>query len=190
MVSLVLGLASIGCLGFLTGIPAVVCGHMALARIRHAAGAMGGRGLALAGTALGYTGIALWLVIATAVAALLLPGISQARAKAQQVACLNQVKQLALGCLMYGQDYDTYLPQNWDQVRPYMPSDPDPGPLRCPAAPPEEVCSYGLVAEGRLDEVQEPSRIVMIRETVARHGGKRCVGYADGHCALVADGHE
>ncbi len=41
-------------LGFLTGIPAVICGHLGRARIRKARGELRGNGMALAGLILGY----------------------------------------------------------------------------------------------------------------------------------------
>ncbi len=50
--SLCLGIASLF-LGFLTGIPAVICGHATLRRIR-AGRAVGGKGLAVAGLVMGY----------------------------------------------------------------------------------------------------------------------------------------
>jgi hypothetical protein len=41
-------------LGYLLGIPAVICGHMALAQIRKDPLRVGGRGMAVAGLVLGY----------------------------------------------------------------------------------------------------------------------------------------
>lgn len=42
----------------LLGIPAVICGHMALSRINNSPVPVGGRGMAIAGLILGYVGIA------------------------------------------------------------------------------------------------------------------------------------
>ena len=57
----------LGVLGFfaslLTAIPGVVCGHIALKRIREANGALSGRNMAIAGLVLGYVAIALSPVI-------------------------------------------------------------------------------------------------------------------------------
>lgn len=55
--SLVLGILSLLCFGFLTGIPAVICGHTSRSNIRNSAGALTGGGMALAGLILGYIGI-------------------------------------------------------------------------------------------------------------------------------------
>jgi predicted Ser/Thr protein kinase len=62
--SLVLGLLSpLFCL--LTGVPAIVCGHIARARARRAPAQYGGGGLALAGLILGYVALILTLIIVT-----------------------------------------------------------------------------------------------------------------------------
>ena len=65
-----LAIASMVCgiVGYLTcyfvailGIPAVICGHMALSQIKNSPVPMGGRGMAIAGLVLGYLGIAITL---------------------------------------------------------------------------------------------------------------------------------
>lgn len=52
--SLVCGLVGIVSCSFITGIPAVICGHLALGRIDRSSGALGGRTLALVGLITGY----------------------------------------------------------------------------------------------------------------------------------------
>lgn len=60
IVSLVLAVLSIfGCGCWLTSIPAVICGHIALNRIDAAEGRLAGRPLALAGLVIGYLMLAL-----------------------------------------------------------------------------------------------------------------------------------
>ena len=60
----------------------------------------------------GFTLIELLVVIAiiAILAAILFPVFAKAREKARQASCLSNTKQLALGCLMYSQDYDTKYP--------------------------------------------------------------------------------
>lgn len=55
--SLVLGILAMCCCGIFTGIPAVVCGHIARNQIADSNGAQTGGGMALAGLILGYISI-------------------------------------------------------------------------------------------------------------------------------------
>ncbi len=71
----------------------------------------------------GFTLIELLVVIAiiAILAAILFPVFARAREKARQTSCLSNIKQLALGCLMYAQDYDERLPRHCYQPRPPIP---------------------------------------------------------------------
>ncbi len=59
----------------------------------------------------GFTLIELLVVIAiiAILAAILFPVFARAREKARQASCMSNLKQIALGALMYGQDYDEIL---------------------------------------------------------------------------------
>lgn len=57
--SLVFGILSYVCLGFLAAIPAIICGHMALGQIRRGEVSESNRGLAIGGLVLGYINIIL-----------------------------------------------------------------------------------------------------------------------------------
>ena len=57
--SLILGIVSMVCCGFLTAIPAVVCGHMGLSAVGDESGPLRGRSFAIAGLVMGYLSLVL-----------------------------------------------------------------------------------------------------------------------------------
>jgi prepilin-type N-terminal cleavage/methylation domain-containing protein/prepilin-type processing-associated H-X9-DG protein len=74
----------------------------------------------------GFTLIELLVVIAiiAILAAILFPVFAQAREKARTISCLSNVKQMALGVMMYVQDYDeTMLPSKITYTGSAFPND-------------------------------------------------------------------
>jgi competence protein ComGC len=92
--SMVLGVLSVTCFWLITGIPAVICGHMAYSRIKRSAGALEGQGLALGGLITGYVSIAISLLILPLLLAIAVPNFVKARATAQMNACLSNLRQI------------------------------------------------------------------------------------------------
>lgn len=107
--SFVLGLLSLTCLGLLTGIPAVICGHLARARARRSPGQYGGAGFALAGLIMGYAGFLLTLAILSGV---FLPALTRARGRAQEISCRNNMKQIGLAFRTWAIDNNGNYPFN------------------------------------------------------------------------------
>jgi Domain of unknown function (DUF4190) len=60
--SLVLAVLSFTCGWLFTAIPAVICGHIARAKIRKSGGALGGKGIATVGLILGYIALAIGIM--------------------------------------------------------------------------------------------------------------------------------
>lgn len=61
--SLVLGLLSPFCCGFITAIPAVILGHLGRSEIRKSGGRLTGDGMAVAGLVLGYLTIVICIIL-------------------------------------------------------------------------------------------------------------------------------
>lgn len=108
----------------------------------------------------GFTLIELLVVIAiiAILAAILFPVFASAKAKAQQISCMNNMKQLGIGVLRYADDHGGAFPQccdsgRWDRgtwrerVMPYVKST---GVLRCSSKTkqagnvPDPYSHYGL----------------------------------------------
>ncbi len=111
--SLVLGILSVACLMFITGIPAVITGIMALNRTSRKPGEYGGRGLAIAGIALGAAGILLTLVSL----ALVLPALAKGKSKAQSISCINNLKQIGLAARIYANDNKGAFPADFEAMK-------------------------------------------------------------------------
>ena len=80
--------------GFVFGIPGVICGHLSLSRIKQSAGALLGRGLAVGGLVTGYIGIVLAFVYIPFFLAIAIPNFQKARTTSMHNACINNLRQI------------------------------------------------------------------------------------------------
>ncbi|MBI1841588.1 MAG: DUF4190 domain-containing protein [Verrucomicrobia bacterium] len=103
--SLICGLLTLPTCG-LGGIAAVVCGVAGLVAISKSKKTLKGEPYAVAGIIL--AGLCLVLVLP----ALLLPALAKAKARAQTISCINNMKQVALGLRIYANDHKEILPDN------------------------------------------------------------------------------
>jgi len=106
----------LGILGFLfsilTAIPAVICGHVSLARIKRSSGALSGSGMAIAGLVMGYMEIALLPIIAI-LAAIALPAFTVTLDSAKAVQSNNDLAQIVNAVQSYYTEYGRYpIPDN------------------------------------------------------------------------------
>jgi prepilin-type processing-associated H-X9-DG protein len=196
--SLVLG--GLGLITFgVTALVGLVIGLVALVRINNSRGALKGRGLAMAGTIV--SGV--FVLMLPIFVAMLLPALSRAKSRAQSISCMNNMKQLALGCMMYANENKDHLPQgdHWcDSLTRYITN------LRtyqCPLGDPAQRCHYALNARLStiaLKEVTAPAQTVLMFETDGgwnmsggpelitpqpRHGSSIGIVFADGHCEIA-----
>jgi prepilin-type processing-associated H-X9-DG protein len=193
----------LGCLGLLTcgvtSLVGLVLGIIALVRINKSKGQIGGYGLALAGTIVS----AAFLLLVPIPTAVVLPALAKAREKANAIRCMNNVRQLDLGLIMYAADSKEAFPAgtNWcDLLLPYIKNQQA---FLCPQGKPGQRCHYALNAQlvGRYTKaVKKPAQTVLIFETDGgwnmvggrelfpakpRHSGAYAVGFADGHGEMV-----
>jgi competence protein ComGC len=108
--SLVLGILGFGCFGILTGLPAIITGHIARGRARRDPQLHGGAGLALIGLILGYVSIITTIVMVAVVAALVLPALAKAKQHAVTSGCVNNMKQIGLAARIWSNDHNEVFP--------------------------------------------------------------------------------
>lgn len=110
VLSFVLGVCSfVVCLGVITGVPAVVCGHIARRRAARQPARYAGRGLALAGVVLGYLSVVVTLVVA----AMVLPQVAKNRKPVvRKTGCENNLRQIALAFKVWALDHNDKFPFN------------------------------------------------------------------------------
>lgn len=118
--SLVLGVLGNLCLGPLAGIPAVICGHVALGRTRRDPSTYAGAGLAIAGLVLGYASFIIGMAMLAILAGISLPALAKAKGTAQSVACINNLKQLGLAARIYSTDNGDRFPTNLAALGPFV----------------------------------------------------------------------
>jgi type II secretory pathway pseudopilin PulG len=113
--SLVLGILSIVPCPLLAGIPAVICGHLALGRISRSGGSLAGSGLAIAGLVMGYVSFVLLLV--AFLAGLAVPVIASAVDRARETRSVMHLRQVGGICEQYAAEHGRY-PASWAELRP------------------------------------------------------------------------
>lgn len=171
--SLVLGIIGFTCMGIITALPAIICGHVSLSQIKRSEGRETGQGMAITGLVLGYVGLFLTTIATIGLlAGMLLPAISQARTRAREVESMNNIKQIHVACMIYQDEHGT-LPDSLNQLVEMDMLSAD--VLQSPGDTDPDV-DYELVFNGSLHEVPSPGETVMIRE---KNG--HVVGYLDGH---------
>jgi type IV pilus assembly protein PilA len=101
--SLVLGILSFFCFSVLTGIPAIILGHMSKANIRRSMGRLKGEGMATAGLVMGYiSATAIPLLILAAIA---IPNLLRAKISANESTAASTIRTINTAQVSYQTKY-------------------------------------------------------------------------------------
>ena len=197
--SLVLGILGIASCG-LAAIIGLVLGIVALAQINKSQGQLAGKGLAIAGIIVSSLLLAFSLLL---LPAMLLPALAKAKAKAQNITCMNNVRQINLAVLMHAQSNTNTCPPAATWCDSIQNSVVSANVFKCKAGNDTHRCHYAFNAklDGlNMDDIKNPALTVLVFETdggwnisggselkptKSRHAGKVVVGFADGHAELV-----
>ena len=158
--SLVLAILS-PCTCFITAIPAIILGIIALVKIARSAGSLKGNGLAIAG-------IALPVVLLPFIALLMgimMPALARARQIAFRQVCGTNLRQIGIVMTMYAEENNQYpAADRWcDLLLEH--AEITKNSLRCPSAP-EGPCNYAMNKNiEKLDLNNAPPDMVLLFET-------------------------
>ena len=103
--SLVLGILALLLAG-LTAIPAVICGHLALGKIKRSGGTQSGGGLAIAGLVTGYLGFCIFGI--AVLAGLTAPLVIRQKKKADQTEAVSNARQIGIALFEFESEYSSY----------------------------------------------------------------------------------
>ncbi len=194
--SLILGILALP-MTCLAGIPAIICGHMGLSRIKRSGGALRGGGMALAGLIMGYVGTALSLIAVPIILSLAMPVFSKIQEQAQITKISNDIRQVFLACELLSQDSEDWgFPESMQALQDELVEDgyvDDEGVFNLPQ---ERMGSHiDDDAEGRLFILLTPGAVMdsleadtpVLVSTVAFSRHKRIVVFADGSVEVIPE---
>ena len=163
--SFIMGLVCLTCIFWpLLGLPAIICGIIALVKISGSGGQLKGKGYAITGIVIPAV-MTVFIPVIGMIAAIMFPAITQARDAAFKAVCLNNQRQLAVALQTYAVDSSGKLPaENWIDVLKEKGILQDETVLTCPGMM-EQTVSYVLNKHIKdINEVKNPARTVLIFE--------------------------
>ena len=176
--SLGLGIASFLCSIF-TAIPAIICGHKALGKMKRGEVSDSGRGMAIAGLIMGYIMFILpvGITVVAIVAGAAVPVFNSVQEKAIEIKSSSQVQQILLLCKQYAGNHDgSYPPDLETLVTDGIITDEK--ILHCPILKDDTQIGYEYFGAGAKD-IAAPDKVIIISKA-ANRSGKRVIGYNDG----------
>ena len=197
--SLVCGMLGISCLGPVSAIPAIICGHIAKSRIRNSRNSLHGDEIALEGQRFGYIGLCLTIML---IVAITISAIVKARYTSQLVTsigrniCIGRMSMLKVATDRWAAERNVVAgtPINIENMKAYLPEAvrkglpsgqglasgptyvvPDGGKgfwkMAIPVCPANGVISFNVV--GDAPECSVHGRLSMSNTTHSAESGKR-----------------
>ena len=193
--SLICGILSWVCAGPLAAIPAAITGHMALGRIKRSAGALAGRGMAIAGLILGYTSIVALIAAIVLFFALLVPLIKE---KGSTAECKANLRVIGAECNAYAAVHNGRYPERLSEIYPdYV---PNLNVFVCPStgakiASPDEIDAktsyeYYGAALNESTAAEPLHKAILACDKDGNHRSGKNILYADGHVEWEVTGGE
>jgi len=192
LVALILGiialLLGIFLIGILPGLAAVILGIVALKNRSR-------RGMAIGGIITGAISLPLFIVGLLLV--ILLPALTNARARATETRAASHLRSIDTSLMIYSTDWGDHLPKRLSQIQVYC-HDPsifsDPRLTATPPtvwpATPDQVDAmsdfYYAYAGDRMTRIRQPSQVILLYD----HPGashRRVIAFADGHVEMLPE---
>ena len=129
-------------------------------------------------------------VIVVLVGAITFPVFAPARCKARQTSCQSNLKQLALGMLMFSQDHGNCLPSALTWQRDVFPYVKNEQLFKCPSDTSDQACSYAMnvhLSKANLSTLSDPAEQILLYDAdesgapAKRHNDGLDIAFADGH---------
>ena len=201
--SLILGIVG-GCSLGLLSIVGLILGIVGLKKIKASGGAVGGRGLAIAGIIISVVTLIIGLALGALIAGGAWYGLTEAKGQAQQFQCLSNLKQLCIATINYSADQKGQLPpaDTWPEVLKEGGYISDAGILTCPGKA-NAGRTYAMNAKlggMRIEQVHNQNQTVLFFECSPGappagdradlppeppHAGGWPIGFCDGHVEIV-----
>lgn len=93
---------------FPSSVVAIILGHLALSDIRHSAGRLTGRGMAIGGLVLGYAGVSLIPILI--IAAIAIPNLLRSRIAADEASAVGSLRTIVTAAFRYQDSYSNGYP--------------------------------------------------------------------------------
>ncbi|HIJ51629.1 MAG TPA: hypothetical protein HPP66_00565 [Planctomycetes bacterium] len=113
------------------------------------------------------------------VSAFVQPALGRARNQAKRAVSLNNLKQIALACIMYADEHEGKFASDLQQLYPYH---RNPKILESPRKPKGFVGPSYIYVAGLTLRMRDPSRIIIFYENPAFCSDGICAAFLDGHC--------